>query len=165
MTIRQAMEEFLEGTKWIEEIESDEESGENSLLTRLNVTNQVFDLGILGNEKQDRIILLLTPPFRAIEGKHAELCQLFNYLNEIYLFTGRLSVSKDGRIRYKAILDTDGLNPSHEMIRNLLNSAVAIFEHHTEQIAALAMTKKTYIETLAEYEKKEALREARNSME
>ena len=165
MTIRQALEEFLESTEWNEEIENDVESGESSLSTRLNVMNQLFDLDIFGIEKQDRIILHLTPPFRAIEGKQAELCQLFNYLNETYLFTGRLSVGKNGRIRYKAVHDTDGLEPSHEMIRNMLNSAIALFDHHIEQIAALAMTKQSFIETLADYEKKEALREARNNLD
>lgn len=164
MTIRQAMEEFLEKSEWDAQIECDEESGENSLSTRLKVAGQVFDLGIFGNEKQDRLTLVLAPPFRAIEGKHAELCQFFNYLSELYLFTGRLSMGMEGGIRYKAILDTDGLEPSHAIIRNMLNSAVALFDCHIEQIAALAMTKKTFIETMAEYEKKRSLREARNNM-
>lgn len=118
---------------------------------------QIFDIDIYGNERQERITLILTPPFRATGTKHLELCRLFNYLGDAYLYAGRLSLSGEGLIRYKAVIDTDDLEPSPAMMHNLLGDAIALFERHIEPVAAIALTQKNFDEVLAEYEKKEAL--------
>lgn len=163
--MKTVLEIFVAEKEWDDEIELDDESGSHYLVTHIKIMNQVFELEVYGDDQRDRLSLFLTPPFRATEGTNADLCQLFNYLNERYLYSGRLSVDMSGRIKYKAVIDTDNLEPSAAMIDNLLGSAIALFDNQMEPIAAVAMTNRTFAETLADYEKKEAINDARSNQE
>ncbi len=98
-----------------------------------------------------------------VKGKYVDACMYFNYLNDGYGFSGRVGVSDNGWIRYREVLNTDGLKVEGQMIDNMLKSGRSLFTSHIESIAAVAVTGKRVDEVLAEYEKKAAMKAARNS--
>ena len=163
MSILEAVEAFIEGMEWDDEVESDSESGYCRLSTKLEVAEQVFDLEVFGDAKGERLVLCLTPPFRALDTRHGECCRLFNFLNDEYLYAGRISLDEGGRIMYKEVHDTDDLEPEPAMLHNMLNSGTIFFKRHIEAVAAVALTGKGFDDLVMEYKRKEALKEARNN--
>ena len=51
------------------------------------------------------------------------------------------------------------------MLHNMLSSGVSLFKAHIEQIAAVALTRKSYESVREEYDKKEEIEKARRSGE
>lgn len=163
MSLLQILESFVEEKEWDDEVDSIDESGTCRMSTRLEIANQVFELDIYDEDESERLTLCLMPPFRALEAKLLDCCQLFNYLNDGYLYPGRISLDKGGRIMYKDVLDTDDIDPVPALIHNMLKSGRSLFTSHIEAIATVAVTGKRFDEVLAEYEKKAAMKAARNS--
>lgn len=163
MSLLQILESFVEEKEWDDEVESIDESGTCRISTELEIAGQDFELVVYGEEDSERLILYLMPPFRALDTKLLECCQLFNYLNDRYLYAGMLSLDKGGRIMYKNVLDTDDIDPVPALIHNMLKSGWSLFTTHIEAIAAVAVTTKRFDEVLAEYEKKAAMKAARDN--
>ncbi|NTU52305.1 MAG: YbjN domain-containing protein [Chlorobiaceae bacterium] len=165
MPLANIIEEFVADVEWGDPVECDEETGESQLSTKIEIMNQSFMLYIEGDEKRERFTLNLFAPFQVIEGKSIDAQMLFNFINDSYYFSGRLSLTDEGGIRYKQVIDTDNLEPAAAMIHNMLASATALFKYHIDAIAAVAMTSKTYEAVRKDYDKKAALKAARNQSE
>lgn len=160
MKLAEVIETFVAENEWKDEIKKNDDTGECQLATGMNICNQPFDLYVEGDEETELLSLFLYPPFKVMEGKFVDACMLFNYLNDGYMFRGRITVSDKGRIRYREVIDTENLETSASMVHNMLFSGVKMFEMHMEAIAAVALTRKTYEAVREEYDKKEALRES-----
>lgn len=160
MKIAEIIEAFVVDNEWDDEVEKNEATGESTLATHIGICNQAFDLYVEGDEETEWLSLFLYPPFKVIEGKFVDACMFFNYLNDNYMYRGRITITDNGRIRYKEIIDTEHLTPSVAMIHNMLFSGLKLFENNMEAIGAIALTKKTYESIREEYDKKEADRTA-----
>jgi len=163
MSLAKVIEEFVSDLEWKETVEIDEETGECALETRIEIRNQGFDLHVEGDERRERLSLFLYAPFSVIEGKSMDACLLFNYINDRYGYIGRLCLGDTGRIRYREVIDIENLEPSAAMVHNMLASGGALFERHIEQIAAVALTSKSYEAVRKEYDRKDKLEKARRS--
>ncbi|MEI8186827.1 MAG: hypothetical protein WCG19_09025 [Chlorobiaceae bacterium] len=162
MRLARLIEEFIAEKEWDDEIEKDVENGMCQLSTSLSINNQSFRLYIEGDENRNFLFLYLYAPFSIIEGKYVDACMLFNFINNIYVYPGRLTAGDDGSIRYIDIIDVENFEPSIEIIQNMLGNGVSLFNNNTEEIAAVALTQKTYEAIRGELEKNTALKEARN---
>lgn len=165
MPLVNIIEEFVADVEWEDPVECDEETGESQLSTNIEIMNQTYRLYIEGDEKRERFTLNLFAPFKVIEGKSIDAHMLFNYINDTYFFSGRLSLTDGGEIRYKQVVDTDNLEPTAAMIHNMLDSATALFSYHMDPIAAVAMTRKTYEAIRKDYDKKAAIKATRDQVE
>ena len=163
MRIADTIEAFISGNDWNDEIERIEETGESRLSTNFMISNQVFELNVEGYENAEILSLSLSPAFRVNNGKYVDACMFFNYINHSFNFSGRISVSENGWIRYRETLNTDGIELDARMISNMLASGIRLFECHFDAIASIAMTRKTYEvireEYLREYDHGKALPE------
>jgi hypothetical protein len=158
MSLAKVIEEFVSDLEWKETVEIDQETRESSLVTRIEIRNQGFDLHVEGDESRERLSLFLYALFNMIEGKSMDACLLFNYINKCYSYIGRLCLGGTGRIRYREVIDIENLEPSAAMVLNMLASGGVLFERHIEQIAAVALTSRTYEAIRSEYEECDRMR-------
>lgn len=161
MSLAKVIEEFVSDLEWTETVDIDEETGESALTTSIVIRNQGFDLHVEGDEKRERLSFFLYAPFNVIDGKSMDACLLFNYINNRYSYIGRLCLTDSGRIRYREVIDTENLEPSAAMVHNMLASGGSLFERHIEQIAAVALTRKTYEAIREEYDRNDEIEKAR----
>ena len=154
MRIADTIEAFINGNGWDDEIERNEETGRSRVSTNFIISNQLFELCVEGDENGELLVLFLSAPFRVIEGKYVDACMYFNYINDCFNFSGRISVSENGWISYREPLMTDGIELDGRMIDNMLASGIMLFERHFDAIASIAMTRKTYEAIREEYFKK-----------
>jgi hypothetical protein len=156
-----AIEEFIENAEWDETVDIDEDTGDSTLYTKYEIRNQIYDLYFEGEEKTELLALYLYAPYRVIEGKSVDAALLVNYINDRYRYRGRLTVTDSGQIRYKEVIDTENIEASPAMLENMLMSAGGLFERHTEQLGAVALTRKTYEAIREEYDRKDEQEKAR----
>ncbi len=166
MRLATLVEEFLADLGWVDGIETDEENDVDNGLrvitkVQLTIKNQTYRLIIESTETSQWLILSLYPPYKVNEGKYVDACMLFNYFNNDYLFGGRLSVGDDGTIRHSQIIDVSDTEPSKNMIKNMLENAIDMFEQYGEVIALVALTKKSYESIREEIEKREDIERVR----
>jgi hypothetical protein len=161
MHLAGVIEEFVEEVGWKDEVERIEEEGTSRLAVRLTVSNQSYRLFIEGYEARQWVALFLYPPFGVIDGKFLDACMLFNFINDSYSYTGRITVHDDGTIRYRQIVDVGNVVPTAGMIRDMLRCAVNLFETNADSITSVALTGKSYESIRAEIERKALMRGAR----
>ena len=77
----------------------------------MTINNQNFRLYIEGDEKRELLFLYLYAPFGVIEGKSVDASLLFNYINDRFVYCGKLTVQDDGEIRYVVIIDVENIEP------------------------------------------------------
>ncbi len=163
MRLANLIEEYIAKQGWKHDtVNRDEEAGTSQLKTIMTISNQDFRLYIEGDEKRDLLYLYLYAPFSIIEGKSVDAALLFNYINDSYTYSGRLTVQDNGNIRYVDIIDVENMEPPIAMIENMLSSGIGMFRSNIEGIAAVALTQKTYEAIRADYDKKDAARELQN---
>ena len=170
MRLATLVEEFLADLGWVEGIETEERfEGDAGLRVitevRITIENQIYRLFIDTIEKSQWLMLTLYPPYKVNEGKYVDACMLFNYLNNDYLYGGRLAVGDDGTIRHRQIIDVSETEPSKNMIKNMLENAIDMFEQYGESIALVALTKKSYESIREEIEKREEIERVRKGGE
>ncbi|MEI8186829.1 MAG: hypothetical protein WCG19_09035 [Chlorobiaceae bacterium] len=122
--------------------------------SHIRINNQKFRVYIEGDEKRQVLSLYLYPPYSVMEGKFVDACMLFNFFNDAYQFTGRISVSDDGTIRYKEFIDVENIEPKTAMIFHMLDCGIVLFQENNEAFAAVALTRKTYEAIRDELDKK-----------
>lgn len=155
MMLTPVIEEFVSTSGWDDEVTTDPETGEGRLATIVEIDKQSYELYV---ESDDRMLAIyLYPRFTVVEGKSVDVVLFFNYMNDRFFYPGRLTLMDDNRIRYRDLIEAVNLEPSHEMIHNMLRSGVSLFRQHFEQIAAIALTTKTYESIRSEYDRKDEL--------
>ncbi len=160
MHLATLVEEFLTDLGWVDGIETEEIFDGNvglRVITKVRITieNQTYRLFINTIEKSQCFMLILYPPYKVNEGKYVDASMLFNYFNNNYLYGGRIAVDDDGTIRYRQIIDVSETEPSKNLIKNMLENGIDMFEQHAEAIALVSLTKKSY-EAIREYIEKKA---------
>lgn len=163
MNLTEVIKGFITDNEWDDEVDINEETGESQLSTSIGIINQSFQLYVEGDEKGGKLSLYLYAPFHVIEGKFVDACMLFNYLNDIYSYSGRIGVSENGVIRYKEIINIEDIELVPDLIHNMFASSIRMFENHNEAIASVALTKKTYEAVREDYAKKDEAREGKKA--
>ena len=170
MRLATLVEEFLADLGWVDGIETEERfEGDASLRVitevRITIENQTYRLFIDTIEKSQWLMLTLYPPYKVNEGKYVDACMLFNYFNNNYLYGGRIAVDDDGTIRYRQIIDVSDTEPSKNLIKNMLENGIDMFEQHAEAIALVSLTKKSYEAIREDIEKREEIERGRKGGE
>ncbi len=150
------IEQFIAASGWKQVINKNEVTGISLMTSKLIINNQPFILTIEGNETQHQIMFSLIPPFRVLTGKSIDACLLANFINESFNFMGRLTVSEDGELCYRDSITLAENQPSFELIHGRISAGELLFKRHTEQIAAVSLTRKTYEAQQSEYHRAES---------
>lgn len=160
MRIADFIEEFIVAEKWDNDVLiRNEEDNSSSLVTFYGIKNQTFKLFIESNEKTELLFVYLYAPFSVVEGKSVDAALLFNYINVRFTYPGKLSLLDNGDIRYVQIIDLENVVAPVALIKNMISGAANCFSYNIEQIAAVALTQKTYEAIREEYENKDAANE------
>ncbi|KAA6231732.1 hypothetical protein EKD00_03295 [Chlorobium phaeovibrioides] len=165
MELVKVIEGFVEELEWDDNVELDLETGDSSLATHIGIQNQIFDIYVEAKKDIELLTFRLYTSFNVIEGKSVDACLLFNYINEHFSYQGRLILTDSGRIQYREVLDTEDINPSPAMLLNMFGSGQTLFRKHISQIAAVALTRRTYESIREEYDKKEEMEKSRRDRE
>ena len=128
MTLAQILASFINEAGYDEEIIHNEATGHVELTTGLALENQSCTLCFRGDENLHRLSLTIVLPFRVNPGKESEACMLFNFINDHYMYPGRVTADADRKIRYKEIIDTDSTKPSLDIINTMLNNGTGLLK-------------------------------------
>lgn len=157
MRIADFIEEFIVAEKWDNDVLiRNEEDNSSTLETSYGIKNQTFRLFIDSNEETELLFVYLFAPFSVVEGKSVDAALLFNYINVRFSYPGKLSLLDNGDIQYVQIIDLENVVAPVALIKNMIATAINCFSYNIEQIAAVALTRKTYEAIREEYEKKDA---------
>ncbi len=160
MRIADFIEEFIVAEKWDNDVLiRNEEDNTSALTTSYGIKNQKFRLFIESDEDNEMVFIYLYTPFSVVEGKSVDAALLFNYINVRFIFPGKLTLMDSGDIRYVQIIDLENVVAPVALIKNMISGAANCFSYNIEQIAAVALTQKTYEAIREEYDKKDAANE------
>lgn len=160
MTFAQILTSFLIDADLHEEIIENEEGGYVELSTCVTLENQRCRVYVRGDEDIDRLYLTITLPFLVSPGKERDACMFFNFINDYYMYPGRIMVDANRKIRYKEIIDTEQGEPSADLIQSMLSNGSRLITGFFNEIATVCVTEKSYESVLEAHLKKEALKDA-----
>ncbi len=151
MRLADKVQEWLDTNGWEDQIDYNEAEQLSQLNIRYGINDQLFDLWIETDEKKDWLNLFLSFPFKVNPSKLKDCIELLNLINR-QSFIGGLIVLPDRNIQFHHAIDVENTEPSIEMIQNMLNSGADIINVWFEEIAAVALTRKTVQEVFDELE-------------
>ena len=151
MRLASLIDDYALANAWTEKAEKDEASGISLLKSSIECNGQPFALTLEGDEKRHRITMSITPPFRVITGKLVDACLLVNFINENHSHFGKITVDDEGVLLYHDSIYLKGINLEHRLIENRLGSAFYLFDIYAVNLAAVALTSKTYEAIRSDY--------------
>ena len=149
MRLADKVQEWLDQKKWTDVIDRNEENQKSQLNTTYGINNQPFDLYIETEEQKEWVLLYLYAPFNALPDKYKDCMALFNRINANN-FIGTFCLATGGRIRFRQAIDIEDSDPSTTTIENMLSIGSSIIDQWFDEIASVALTKKTVQEVFAE---------------
>jgi hypothetical protein len=149
MRLADKVQEWLDQNEWTDVIDRNEENQKSQLNTTYGINNQSFDLYIETEEQKDWLLLYLYAPFNALPDKYKDCMTLFNRINANN-FSGAFCLTTSGKIQFRQSIDIENSDPSPKTIENMLNFGSSLIDHWFDEIASVALTKKTVQEVFAE---------------
>ncbi len=145
------MEEFMAAREWTDDLEVDTEEGTVSLGTRINIGEFTGRLFIETYDEQAIVDVFFYYDFKCKQGKVDQLCRLLNDIHLRWAF-GRFEVSTDGYIRWRHRVDFEGSQPSGISIERIVQPGWDGLERFADVISAVALTKQTAVEAIADFD-------------
>lgn len=149
MRLADKVQEWLDQNEWTDVIDRNEENQKSQLNITYGINNQPFDLYIETDEQKEWVSLYVYAPFNALPGKYKDCMSLFNRINANN-FIGAFCLTTSGRIQFRQAIDIEDSDPSPMMIENMLNFGSSLIDQWFNEIASVALTKKTVQEVFAE---------------
>ena len=149
MRLADKVQEWLDQNEWTDVIDRNEENQKSQLNITYGINNQPFDLYIETDEQKEWVSLYVYAPFNALPGKYKDCMALFNRINANN-FIGAFCLTTSGRIQFRQAIDIEDSDPSPMMIENMLNFGSSLIDQWFNEIASVALTKKTVQEVFAE---------------
>lgn len=147
------VQEFLDTREWVDELSVDNGEKTVNLVTGVSFSGQNGGkLYIEGWMATGILQVTFYLPFNCRESKLNEMAILINEIHNLNSY-GRfqcLPNKADRRIRWIHRVDFEGMQPRGIAINNIVGPGWNLCDHYFEAIAAVAMTKQTAHEALAD---------------
>lgn len=144
MRLASLIDDYALATGLKNRAKKDNGSGRSLLKSSTEYHGQPFAITLESEEKRQRITITIMPPFRVIPGKLIDACLLVNFINENHSHPGKITVDDEGVLLYQDGINLEGRKLQHRLIENMLGSAFCLFHIHLANLAAVALTRKTY---------------------
>lgn len=144
MRLASLIDDYALVTGWKNRAERDLTSGLSLVKSSIEYNGQPFAITLESDEKRQWITITITPPFRVIPAKLIDACLLVNFINENHSHPGKITVDDDGVLLYQDGINLEGIKLQHRLIETMLGSAFCLFHIHLANLAAVALTRKTY---------------------
>lgn len=159
MHFARLLQDFVADMGWHDQVESLDGDSISRVAVRLSIGGRSYRLLLEGYETRQWLALYLYAPFTVKEDKLVDACMFFNFINATCSYLGALSVTDDGVIVYRQIVDLDGSVADVALLYNMLHAAADMFERNAEHIVAIAASDLRYEEVRRNLEKKILSRE------
>jgi hypothetical protein len=161
MAYQELMEDFLAELEWEDELEIDEAEQFVRLQASLSLMDQSGTLFVEAHNDTFLVdVFIYFEGFRCKSNKQPEMAVL---LNEIHRRTrmGRFVVLEDGRVRWQHRVDFEAAKPSGLTLIRIMGPGWDMAKMYLEPISAVALTKQSAAEAMAEFD---AARDAENEV-
>lgn len=147
-----ALEEFLAAREWTDELEIDMEEKKVQLATGISIGDQSGNrLFVEGYDETDFVDVFIYYGIKCKEAKLGEMSSLLNEIHRRWLF-GRFVCLDDGTLRWSQRVDFEGSSPTGTSIERMVSSGWESAERFLDVIAAVALTKQSAKDAIAEYD-------------
>ena len=147
MRLADKVQEWLNYREWDDKIELDEENQSARINFSYTIKDQSFDVYVESEEERDFLMFYFYAPFNATSKKITECTVLFNHIN-LCSFSGTMTVTDKGRIRWHHVVDFEETDPSVKAIDNAFRAGSGTFSRWFDEISEIALTKTTAQELL-----------------
>lgn len=148
-------EEFLKKRDWHDELDVNAEKKLVTLNTGVRAGSHSGRLIIEGNDANDVVDFFFYLDIRCKEAKLDQMALLLSEIHERWKF-GRFVVFRDGGIvRWQHRIDFEGSQPTGLSIERNVSPGEAAIEEFGDVIAAVALTKQTAAEAIAQYDEEQ----------
>ena len=142
MRLADKVQEWLNYREWDDKINLDDENQTSKINFTLTINDQSFEVYIETDEERDFLKFYFYAPFNALSKKVIDCAILFNHIN-LCSFSGAITLSDRGRIRWQHIIDFEDTDPSVKTIENAFNAGSHTFSRWFDEISEVALTKTT----------------------
>ena len=143
MSFKEILEDWVKFKEWEDEVQVDED-GDSTLAFAVDIDGQSFKVFFEGDEKRNWLKLFVYAPFNTRADKFQEMLKLVNHIHG-RTYYGRITIdSDDGTIQYKQIVSVADVEVSTSFVESMFATGVAIYSDWLDDLAAVALTKKTF---------------------
>lgn len=146
------LEQFLAGREWQDELEVDAEEKTITLVTGINMEEQRARLIVRAGEDVELVDVHIIYGFSCKENKHPEMAMLLNAIHLRYMYGRFVLDVEDGEVRWHHRVDFQGSEPTGQSIDQIVGPGWNIAETFASTIAAVALTKQTAADAIAEFD-------------
>lgn len=163
MSLKEKLEDWVKFKEWDDEVGIDED-GDSSLAFTADIDGQTFKVFFEGDETRNWLKFFLYAPFNARAEKFEEMLKLVNHIHGSTYY-GRLMIDADsGVIQYKQIVCIADAEITNLFIENIFQTGVAIYSTWLDELAAVALTKKTFEQLKQEWDAESSSTEAPDNL-
>jgi hypothetical protein len=148
---KKTLQEFLECREWDDEIEFNESSEEWFISTAVGIGEQSARLIVEGRDSTGIVGIYLYFHTKCKEAKADEMAKLLNWVN-YSSFMGNFECLPDGSIRWKLKMDCENIVLTGVGLSQNVQHGWDVAEKYADAIMAVAFTKTSADEIIAEHE-------------
>lgn len=148
---KKILKDFLDAREWTDELEVDQATLQVSLGTGIDIGSQSGRLIIEADCKSAVIDVYIYYELKCKEAKLDQLTLLLNGIHQRWAY-GRFVVFPSGQIRWQHRVDFEDASPTGNSINNIVRPGWEAVGMFADVISAVALTKQTAEEALAEYD-------------
>lgn len=143
MSVKAKLEDWVKFKEWDDEVQTDED-GDSCLAFTADIDGQTFKVFFEGDENRNWLKFFVYAPFNSRADKFEDMLKLVNHIHSSTYY-GRLMIDEDsGVIQYKQIVSLADVEISNMFIENIFQTGVAIYSTWLDELASVALTKKTF---------------------
>ena len=125
----------------------------------LNLKGRIKKVSYIVNVKDDEYVVYAISPLAADEDDEKMMATMAEFICRANygLKNGNFELDmRDGEIRYKCFVDSEGITPTTEMVRNSIHCPAAMFDRYSAGIVDIIFGNSTAKEAIAKCEKSPA---------
>ena len=146
------LEQFLAGREWHDELDVDAEEKTFSLVTGINLEGQNAKLIVQAGEDVEMVDVVIIYGFACKQNKLQEMAILLNAIHLRCMYGRFLVDVEDGEIRWHHRVDFQGSEPTGQSVEQIVGPGWNFAEIFASTIAAVALTKQTAADAIAEFD-------------
>ena len=151
MDSKAILQEWLDSRGWDDELIVSDDGTEVSLRTGIELDENSWNLFVDANNQSCLVGFFLYSSFKVKTAKRAEACLLVNEIND-RMRLGRFVVRDNGQIQYRQQVDFEAAEPTSRSMELMAVPAFSFCETYNSTLAAVALTKQTAADAIAEFD-------------
>jgi hypothetical protein len=151
MSLKDVLQEFMNGEEWEDEIQHDDSDNTDFVNTQIDIDGQIHTLLLLTDDDNHLMQVAMFSPIVVPKERRNDACVLVNGLNNRMRY-GNLLIQDSGNFAWRWAVNVEGIIAAPIQIANMFRVAVGAFDTlRRDAMGAAAFSKQSGKELLDNY--------------